>query len=61
MIESGEIDWKLFECAQKEHLVSLTLKGVTNPREKIANLEKFAGIMPRMSNLLVDDLFLKVK
>ncbi|KAL8155245.1 F-box/FBD/LRR-repeat protein At1g13570-like isoform X2 [Apium graveolens] len=59
IIYSGDIDWKLFECTQKVHLISLSLKKVTDPREKIVNLEGFVGSMPKMNNLLVDDLFLK--
>lgn len=61
IIYGGDIDWTLFECTQKVQLVSLALKEVTNPREKIVNLERFVGSMPKLNNLLVDDLFLKVK
>lgn len=59
IINCGDIDWKLFECTQKVHLVTLTLKVATNPREKIVNLEESVGSMPRMNNLCVDDFFLK--
>ncbi|WOH14559.1 hypothetical protein DCAR_0934079 [Daucus carota subsp. sativus] len=59
IIERGDIDWKLFESTQKSYLVSLMLKRVTNPIEKIVNLEKFVASMPRINKLVVDDCFLK--
>ncbi|KAK1374528.1 F-box domain-containing protein [Heracleum sosnowskyi] len=56
---SGELDWRLFECIQKAHLLTLVLKGVSNSRKETISLNKLVGKMPRISTLFLDDCFLK--
>lgn len=56
---SQEIDWGWFEYTQK--VDNLVLKGVTNSRKEIINLDRLIGNMPGIISLVLDACFLKVK
>ncbi|KAK1385289.1 F-box domain-containing protein [Heracleum sosnowskyi] len=54
ILDSGDLDWQLFECIEKVQLLTLALKGATHFRNEIINLDKLVGNMPKIKTLWLD-------
>ena len=58
---SDEIDWRWFECTHKLQILRIVMSEVPSSTDKVINLDKLLGNMPRLDTLWLEGFVYRVR